>query len=238
MRRMRSKSTRRRPNRRAYKKRRLFYKRQAKRVPRNRLGGTGVPIPNRLFCKLKYHDTFTLTPNSGGGFPLDGYIYRTSLYDPDYTNMGHQPIWRDQMASLFEMYRVHGIKYRLRIWNTNTAQGGLVAIQQSNAVMPSLAGVDFNTVVERPYAQCVPLNAWNTAPKVVKGYMPTGRPWGLTKQGMKSDEDFEAAIGSNPAKMSWLNIYAKSFHTTATYNIEIQLVFMVEFFKRYDITGS
>lgn len=223
---------------RSYRKRRRIFSRRPRRVPRNRLGSSGVPIPTRMFCKLKYHDSFNLAPNYAGGAPLDGYIFRSGLYDPDQSAVGHQPLWRDQLANLYQMYRVHGLKYRIKVVNSNTNQLAMVAVQESHAEMPALAGVDFNTVVERNNGRILTIPGAGAAAKTIKGYVPIGRPWGLTRQGMKADEDFEAAIGSNPTKMAYLNIYGVSKNTSAILNCEIELTFFVELFKRVEVAGS
>lgn len=70
---------------------------------------TGTPghvfgFPNKVLTRLRYVDTFALIGTSGA---LAKQIFRlNSTFDPDYTGVGHQPLYRDTYASLYDQYAV------------------------------------------------------------------------------------------------------------------------------------
>ena len=226
--------------RRARSKRRRFTKRRGGRRSGRRSGITTriakTPFPDRMFTVLYYRDLKQLSVPSGG-FPIEGVPYQTSIYDPQASLGGHKPLWTTQLEGIYSKYRVHGIKYRIKCCNTNTSQLGWLYALQSTQSYAYPNNINSNTLSERRLCQRRSCTA-NTNPTVIKGYMPTGRPWGLTKQEMKGDEDFEADVGSNPTKQSFLNLFVESMHTSAIFNVEVELKVFVEFFNRKEVAGS
>ena len=87
-------------------KRAKTYRRKSRRTSslrRTKFLGNG--IPSRVRTKLKYVDNITMTSSSGA---LGTYVWRaTSVYDPDYAFGGHQPMYFDQMAALYNHYIVN-----------------------------------------------------------------------------------------------------------------------------------
>lgn len=44
-------------------------------------------LPERLFCKVKFCETFTMDTGNAGA--INSYVFRgNSIYDPTYTNVG------------------------------------------------------------------------------------------------------------------------------------------------------
>nr|AGA18304.1 hypothetical protein [uncultured marine virus] len=64
-------------------------------------------------CVLRYHETFTLNPGSGG---LPGsFIFRSnSCYDPNFTGTGHQPRGYDQIMAMYQYLAVR--EAQIEIW--------------------------------------------------------------------------------------------------------------------------
>lgn len=228
----------------AAKKRRFRSKRKriVRRKWNRRRGGKMVtrispaPVPDRLFTKVRYRDVFEMLVNNATT-PVASKTYRSSMYDPDLTNIGHKPLWTDQLATLFKNYRIHGMKYRLNACNDQGSRLVFLAVQESDTTAETLPNM--NNILERRNARRFLIGS-NDKPARIKGYMPTGRPWGLTKQGMKADEDFEALFGTNPVKVSHLNLYAATNYpgATVTVTVEINLEIVVECFRRQQIGGS
>lgn len=89
---IRRKSARRRP------RRRYRYRQIAKRLQR------GIGLPRSCLIKMRYATTLTLDMNR---VTLGYHLLRANgLYDPDTTGVGHQPLYRDQMAALYTNYMV------------------------------------------------------------------------------------------------------------------------------------
>ena len=71
---------------------------------------------NNYTVRLTYADAFNLLiTNAGGG---TSHTFRTnSIYDPDYTATGHQPLMRDLWASQYDYYTVLACHYEIQIYN-------------------------------------------------------------------------------------------------------------------------
>lgn len=216
-------------------------RRTVRRYRNKRRGGiisriTKQPFADRVFTTLYYRDLKIISV-AAGATPVDGVPYQSSIYDPQTSLGGHKPLWSNQLGDIYNKYRVHGIKYRFKCCNTNTNQLGWMYVLQSNTYYSFPTSTNTNTLAERRLCQRKSVTT-TIQPVVIKGYMPTGRPWGLSKQEMKADEDFEAAIGANPVKMSFLNMMFESMNTSAIFNVEVELKFFVEFHSRKEVTGS
>lgn len=70
------------------------------------------PQPTRGMVKLRYCDTATITSTAGASSTNQYNI--SSLYDPDYTYLGHQPYLYDQITSLFNAYCVKAVRIKMR----------------------------------------------------------------------------------------------------------------------------
>lgn len=196
-----------------------------------------MPVPDRILTKLRYVEMFSLSPTAAGTPGMVSYSFRTSIHDPDYTGLGHQPLWHDTMQTMYGRYRVNGMKYRFTVMNTNTSQLSTLAIEHADGA-PQLPAVGFNTILERRSVRTVNLGPSAARPTVVRGYLATGKPWGLTKTDFHADEEFEANFNTNPAKMSHVNIYCVTQNTSAIINIQATIDYYCEFNKRALIGGS
>lgn len=80
----------------------------------------GPTYPNGLIAKHKYSQSKVLSATYVNtdipGTALQSF--RTaSLFDPDRTGTGHQPLFFDEMAAIYNQYRVLGAKCRVRFVN-------------------------------------------------------------------------------------------------------------------------
>lgn len=68
-------------------------------------------FPNSIITKLRYCDvikhTSTLGATGTNSFRANG------IFDPDFTGVGHQPMWRDNYASIYNHYVVIGSKIKM-----------------------------------------------------------------------------------------------------------------------------
>jgi len=79
------------------KKRRTY--RRKKRVQQIHRG----PLPVKLFAKLRFFESYSIT----GAVGVAARVFRPfSLFDPDFTGVGHQPRGFDQIMLMYREYRV------------------------------------------------------------------------------------------------------------------------------------
>lgn len=106
------------PRRRYNRKRNNRKRRKKASVPR--MLSLGPTYPNGLIAKHKYTMNKTLnatyTANDIPGTAQQSF--RTaSLFDPDRTGVGHQPLFFDEMSAIYKQYRILGAKCKVRFVN-------------------------------------------------------------------------------------------------------------------------
>lgn len=218
------------PRRRFANAKRRFY---GRRIPKS----MSTPVPFKAFKKLFYTHTGQITCGFHSTVPMTGYqLFRVnSIFDPDYTGVGAQPLWADQFNLLYGRYRVHGMKYKLTV--TCADNNRMTQIALCPAVNATLE-TTWQTMAERSESRVIIVPPVGATPKVVRGYIPTGRIWGLTKQQMKEDEDFIALFGTNPTKTTILQIYGVTSAASAVIDFKLDMTFLTELIDRVKIGGS
>lgn len=93
-------------------------------VPRN------VPhaYNNNYTVRLTYADNFRHDiANNGSAAAVQ--VFRTdSIFDPDYTGTGHQPLFRDMWASQYDYYSVLSFDYEIRMFNAQYDNSTFTAV--------------------------------------------------------------------------------------------------------------
>lgn len=195
-----------------------------------------MPIPDRMLTKLRYVEFFDLAPQAAGSPGMVSYSFRNSIFDPNFTGLGHQPLWHDTLFLMYANYRVCGMKYRLSVVNSNTNQLGNIMVEHANGG-PQSPGVGETTIMERRATRTYSLNAAQAAPVIIKGFLHPAKPYGLTRNDFMADAGFEAAMGANPTKNSHVNFYAVTRNSTAIFNCHVTIDYYVEFTNRI-LTGQ
>ncbi len=85
-----------------------------------------LPFPQRFPVRLRYRGANTLACVSGA--PATWVIASNSLFDPDVTFSGHQPMLFDQLALLFNNYCVYRAKTTFTVIPLGTETGPSVAV--------------------------------------------------------------------------------------------------------------
>lgn len=192
-----------------------------------RVRGTG--FSDTTFVKLNYVDRLTLSP----GATYCQYTFRgNSLFDPDYTGTGHQPMYFDQYTAIYNKYRVlassitidaadvsgDSALYMICTPNTDvlTATSIPLVMEQTGSVAPRMI----------PIAQRGPM------PKL-KLFATTRKVMGLSK-GEINDDTYSATSGANPSNIWYWNIFFSSVddvhHVIAS--VIVKLTYYVQFYDR------
>lgn len=90
-------------------------KRQALRnlvmVPRKQMPGfRGHPFGKQFYTKLRYNEAHTFGASSTVNFASNYKYCLNSLFDPNVSGVGHQPMGFDNLMSIYEKYTVVGAK--------------------------------------------------------------------------------------------------------------------------------
>lgn len=157
-------------------------------------------LGNKQFVKLVYSSKFTV----GGAATGANATYQfnmNSLFDPDRTGVGHQPLGFDQLAALFEKYIVTQVDYKISLSNASSSQTAMYAICASDATTTT---VNFAEQVEQGNARIgimEPLSSVKIAGNV-KNWIIHGQ----TFEEYMGDDRNEAVFTATPSDISVLNI--------------------------------
>lgn len=225
--------------RRTFRKRRPVIRRRARKIRTYGKSYRRVPRPVAVgvskyrFAKLSYCDLCTGTVNTNDSLT---FAYQSSLYDPYVATGGHQPMFFDQYASMYQRYTVMGIAYNLDITTDQFSTGPLFV-----TVTPSSVGASPTTLSiarERPGAR-------ETACALgyrgrLKGYISVAKLLGVDRRKLLTDDQYSALITADPSQMAFMTIQA--WNTSATAGIicyiSLRLTYYCRFFDPTDPSQS
>jgi len=192
------------------------YKRRGVRVM-----GNLNPIPQRQIVKMKYAQNI----NTAAAGVYNYKFNLNSIFDPDFTGSGHQPYGHDQLALLYNRYRVISCSYVI------TGYSGSTGI--CYGVMPANEPVTFGTLAElreNPRARHTTQYPGGSTTKLVgKVYLPS--LVGRSKSQYMADDRYQAIFGQNPQEQAILNCTGLDLaEAGTTINWTITLEYTVEVF--------
>jgi len=181
-------------------------------------------FPNSIITKMRYGAYITLT-NTSGGRGLNVYS-ANSIFDPDTTGIGHQPMWRDNYANIYQNYVVLGSKITVTFCavteNVNQLFG-IVADDDSSISNTGEALLEMNNSVSScggpTLSGCEPVTLTST-------FCPL-RDFGVE---VKDDGASATASGSSPAQQQYWGVWAASMDSssTSTTNIKVEIEYTVK----------
>ncbi len=132
------------------RRRKRNFRRRRKRPFRNQQGALSLSLitPKLRLVKLRYKECISFDAAAGG---IDKNTFScNSIQDPNVTGTGHQPYGNDEMAQLYDTYRVLGSKIVVQFaTNVPTDVPVIVGITKNNdSVLVDTGGLD--AVMERP----------------------------------------------------------------------------------------
>lgn len=209
--------------RRAAPKRSLIRRKRFARRPQQLVNRALHPIPQRFITKLKYSEVVS-TGATFGNFAMN----LNSLWDPNSTGIGHQPYGFDQLATLYNRYRVISCGYRLQLGlGTTTIPITLTAMPANTAVVATTA----SEIRENPRAKYI-LQAPGGGAMTLSGkcYIPS--LVGRTKAQYMADDRYQAEVTTSPAELAILNLQTFNTADSAVGGVSIQVLmeYTVEFF--------
>lgn len=200
----------------------------------------GEYLPARVITRHTYVDGRMLT---NGSAAIATWQFRlNSMYDPDYTNTGHQPMGFDQMWPNYGRYLVHKVK--VTIMSHFTAN--------DSSTIPTLAFCPLNTST----AIAAPLSVLSEQPRAEEyllyaGYSPfkiskTYNLWdiaGVSKSTYTGDWDrFGSTVATNPTEEIFLQVSLGSSSAVGTdissAIVRVRLDFTCEWADRPPIVQS
>lgn len=216
--------------------RRIVRKKRAQRkavIPRNGVT-VGSGFPKKMCITLTYYDSQTLTSTAGA---VTNYQFScNSIYDPNTTGTGHQPLYRDQMAAIYNHYTVIGSRCQYSVMGTatNNLPGALCAFINDDTT--TLEASPFLNA-ERPRARLSLLGAGGD--HAIRGTLN----WSAKKafgKGVLSNTELATPVGQNPGESEYFSFQYRTvdFSTTTSVHLIVKITYIVVFNELQDIASS
>lgn len=193
-----------------------------------------TPFPDHMRCVLTYSSLYiSVIANSAAAGRQQ--FSMNSLFDPDFTGTGAQPEYFDQLAALYNRYRVYGSAIRVTLLPFD-AGGAQVNVPVNVVLVPSaqsLASVNVDDAAGLPRAQ----NRVSTGNMDNKNQTMIASHSISEILGVKDVEGadrLQATISASPAEQALWSIIARTANgTTAAYlAISVRVTYDCEFFDR------
>lgn len=195
------------------------------------------PIKPYMDCKFTYAESIGLITGAAGIVTSQQSYNLNSLYDPDKTGVGHQPYYYDQLAVLYQRYKVKGCLVELE-WLNPTEDGlnAIMMVQPSSQTVVSLNGFIASTLIERPQVVVRGLESTGPQRMVIKQYFDIAALEGMTKlafEGSASDE-YCANYNANPAATPTISLGISSANgvSGATMQCNVRLTYYARVYER------
>lgn len=194
------------------------------------------PLATKYTAKLKYVSTFSMSTGAAGIMGTQQTMSLNSLFDPDQTGVGHQPYGFDQLAALYNRYRVFACKVEL-IWTTIGATAEMCCAYIINPDVGGLAisGISTDRAVELPMISSTVLSP-SGRDRVTKQtfYTPLHKVFGIKKATLVNDDKYQALVTADPLTQGFLNFAVGSYSGAAgeTCSCQVVMTFYAQFFDR------
>jgi hypothetical protein len=196
---------------------------------------TPTPFKDVFITKLRYADVRQLTTDATSGVIGTEQTFRlNSLFDPDFTNAGHQPMGFDQITPFYGSYQVDAVEITTE-WFGSTSNSLMCFMTiQSGQNQSALAGTSCTIAYERQevLSRGLPIagrDVWRHTEIV-----PIHLVVGLSKQQYRDDPNYRALVGSNPATQAYIRFAVGDTGTGSSTKCTIgtTFVFHCRFFDR------
>lgn len=194
---------------------------------------SGMPIQRR--AKLRYASSHQLTSTAGS---MANHKFRAnSIYDPDFTSTGHQPMGFDQWATLFNHYVVLGAKITCTFTNNSSATNPcVVGVYLSDDTVIPYSTTD--GLIEAKKGQMKPFTADPSTSLSVVGKYSAKKFFNLVD--VKDNlSRIGAPINNNPSDGTFWNVVMQARNAgTESINLQVLIEYIVEFSEPVDLTQS
>lgn len=190
-------------------------------------------VPDRMFTRLRYSELVGLT-YTGVGVSAYYQFRVNSIFDPNLTGIGHQPLGHDEWQLFYNRYRVRGMKYRVTFTNTSATDQVEFALQ----LRPnSTVDTNFDSIRESPITTArgiLGTEGSGQACKSASGYASVAKIRGIPRGRLQYDSDYQAVFGNSPPITPMLNLFVQNqaADTSAVVLARVDLVYLCEFNDR------
>lgn len=195
---------------------------------------TGLGFPRRIVKTLRYAELVSITSTTG---ILQTYRFSANgLFDPNITGTGHQPLYFDQVMSLYNQYTVIGSKIECRIVpsSANTSPVAVILMLDDDT---TLTPTDITGVQEQSQANRLKIVHVSEAnPIVLTKKFSTKKNFGGS---ILANTNLTGTPASNPIEQMYFDICAQTIGgNTASVSVEVLITYIAVFNELKDVGQS
>jgi hypothetical protein len=195
--------------------------------------GIRIGFPAERTVTLNYVSVYAAY-QAVAGVP-DKQQYRlNSVFDPDYTAAGHQPMGFDQWAEYYNHYVVESCHYDIQMSTREISDNAIVGTYLSDDfTVPS----SVYELIELGGAASIHERG-STLPHIFKGEVDIGKF--MNRKDIASDSELRAAVTTNPTEQVFLTTWflATNVASQVTLDAIVKLSFRVRFMEPKDLGPS
>jgi len=192
---------------------------------------TGFGFPPKLNIKHRYQEIFSLTTAAGGGTSTQQFRCN-GMYDPNHSGTGHQPLYFDQVAAVYDHFTVLKSYLKLSLsTDQSNPQQVVVYINDDTTVTPSgmaslmeQSSAKYCTIVAgQPRVLTIPWDAYKTFGGSVLG-----------------NDNLQGSSAADPTEQSIFTIVGQAIDITKATNVLVnaEIVYYAVWDEVRDIAGS
>jgi len=240
--RSRSRSTKRRGRRVAFKKKRTVNRKGIYGLPRSLASSAlKTPYPFRRVCRHQYVENFIL-PSTGTAGAARFYVFSAnSVYDPNVSGAGHQPLYRDEMATVYAKYTVIASYIKITFYQNDGTQQNFGIVVSKDTTL----NADPQTLMEQYGGSRAMQPSLMNEPIVASKSFNAKRFFGVKSvQTLWADDLQRTDRGSSPSSSvhTYYNVWSSPLDSTvalsATMRCQAKITYVCAWHEPQDPIGS
>lgn len=194
----------------------------------------GQGLPKKLLVTHKYSEIVVPTATSG---VMQKYSFSCNgMFDPNITGTGHQPMYFDQMAALYDHYRVIGSICTFKITHLVTSNYAAVVGAFVNDDSTTTPTTSFE-LMENSLSKHRMLAAGQLIPAIFTLKWSAKKYFGGS---VLSNPELQGTAAANPTEQSMFTIFVQPIDqiSSNSYNVEVDIKYIAVWTELKDIAGS
>lgn len=176
------------------------------------VSGRAGPNGNALWTTMVFTQRNNMATGALGAPGIQ--LYRlNSLFDPDATGVGQQPMFYDQLSPIYQRYCVYQVEYKIVVCNQSTSLDAIVGIQ-ANADATTSTDVDRYIMNGNCEWNIVERNN-GAAIRTFQGTVDLPSMASMTKEQYMADDQYQGIVSGNPGIQFYLKVFAANVDETS-----------------------
>lgn len=212
--------------------RRTYMRRKRRYARKPRILSIRAPtMPDKIRLNFRYFTNTILTTSSAASV-IDRWDFRAnSLYDPDLTYTGHQPLCFDQWTTFYAMYRVTGA--RMTVKCTKVGGDGVGFLLRAGDVQyTTLQSYNLQENLGKMWSRFDP----DKGSLTLRANFSARKLWGTKMY----DMDYCSSVTTNPLEQAFFQLFYidLSGGVSTTFALDVKIEFHAEMWDKYRMAGS